>query len=179
MKKNDNNFFNFTMRIAYFSLNPSTFAITQITQCLYQDDQIYYVTKFNRHIELGLPVGSSDKSVVMWAPLSPAGLKTWERQKFHHWWMKLPAKIQNRNPPYETNYHQNVFLLFNPLTLLSYLPGDPGQDPGAKRSMSLWWVGGGKYRWDTIPVHCDPCLSAILLKNSVVSVTNFTVSCPS
>ena len=30
------------MRIAYFSLNPSIFAITQITQCLYQDDQIYY-----------------------------------------------------------------------------------------------------------------------------------------
>ena len=98
LKKNDNNFFNFTMRIAYFSLNPSIFAVTDITQCLYQDDQIYYVTKFNRHVELGLPVEPSDKSVVMWAPLSPAGLKTWERQKFHHWWMKLPAKIQNRNP---------------------------------------------------------------------------------
>ena len=58
------------MRIVYFSLNPSIFAITQITQCLYQDDQIYYVRKFNRHIELGLPVEPSDKSVVMWAPLS-------------------------------------------------------------------------------------------------------------
>jgi len=38
---------------------------------------------------------------------------------------------------YETNYHQNVFLLFNSLTLLSYLPGDPGPE------IYEFVVGGG------------------------------------
>ena len=38
------------------------------------------------------------------------------------------SKNTEYKSPYETNYHQNVFLLFNPFTLLSYLPGDPGQE---------------------------------------------------
>lgn len=64
--------------------------------------------------------------------------------------MKLPAKNTEYKSPYETNYHQNVFLLFNSLTLLSYLPGDPG--PEIYEYEFVVGGGGGKYLWATIPV---------------------------
>ena len=59
------------------------------------------------------------------------------------------SKNTEYKSPYETNYHQNVFLLFNPLTLLSYLPGDPDQE------IYEFVVGGGGASTAGIPVHCD------------------------